>query len=178
MDHRRERALDLLRRQGAAEIEHLGSDLLTHLLGTEAILRAWRADEDVALAGLCHAAYGTDGFAPHLLELGERGRLAAVVGAAAEAAVYRYASCDRGAVHPQLGRPSVDFADRFRGTSECLGAQAMRSFALVTAANETDLVRRSVFDAATEAAIADLIARLAPYLPDLRDLPDLPPLPD
>jgi hypothetical protein len=172
VDHRRDRALDLLRRQGAADIEHLGSDLLTHLLGTEAILRAWRADEDVVLAGLCHAAYGTDGFAPHLLELGERGRLADAIGAAAEAAVYRYASCDRGVVYPQLGQATVDFADRFRGTSDCLGTQALRSFALVTAANETDLVRRGVFDAATEAAIADLIARLAPYLPPLPALPD------
>ena len=172
MDHRRERALDLLRRQGAAEADHLGSDLLTHLLGTESLLRTWRVDEDVALAGLCHAAYGTDGFAPHLLELGERARLADAIGAAAEAAVYRYASCDRGVVYPQLGRPTVDFADRFRGTSECLGAQALRSFALLTAANETDLVRRGVFDAATEAAIGELIDRLAPYLPPLPARPD------
>jgi hypothetical protein len=165
MDDRRERALALLRERGAPQVEHLGSDLLTHLLGTETILRAWQVDEDVALAGLCHAAYGTDGFAPHLLELTERERLVQAVGPHAEAIVYRYAACDRGLVHPQLGKPTVDFADRFTGATDRPSAHEMTAFALVTAANETDLVRRGVFDAATEAAIDDLLRQLAPYLP-------------
>jgi hypothetical protein len=157
-------------------VEHLGSNLLTHLLGTEAILRSWKVDEAVALAGLCHAAYGTDGFAPFLLELGERDRLVAAIGPDAEAAVYRYASCDRQLVYARLGPAPVEFADRFTGTSEPAGADEMTTFALITAANETDLVRRGALDATAEEAVDDLIRRLAPYLPDLRHLP-LPDVP-
>jgi len=171
---RREEALALLRRLGAAEIDHLGSDLLTHLLGTEAILRSWQVDEPVALAGLCHAAYGTDGFAPYLLELDQRDRLARVIGPEAEAAVYRYAACDRSEVYPQLGRPTVAFADRFTGTAEPAIADEMQTFALLTAANETDLVRRGVFDATTEAGIAALIRSLIPYAPVLEAVTSSP----
>jgi hypothetical protein len=76
----RARALELLHECGADGVAHLGGDLLSHLERTEAILREWDAADVVALAGLCHAAYGTDGFAPSLLPLSERARLADTIG--------------------------------------------------------------------------------------------------
>jgi hypothetical protein len=66
--------------RAARPTSHLGGDLLSHLEGTEAILREWAVPGDVALAGLCRAAYGTDGFAPSLLTIGESPRLAAAIG--------------------------------------------------------------------------------------------------
>jgi two-component system OmpR family sensor kinase len=166
----RDRVHALLCDLGATGIDHLGGDLLTHLEGTEARLRSWGADEDVALAGLCHAAYGTDGFAPSLLPLSGRPRLRAVIGAGAEDIVYRYASCDRAAVYPGLGRRPLAFADRFTGaTGELTDAEA-RAFALVTAANELDLVERRVFDEATVHDIMGLVGRLVRYAPELRPL--------
>ena len=92
-------ASDLLAARGAAGIEHLGSDLLTHLQGTASLLRSWGAAEDVVLAGLCHATYGTDGFAPRLLTLEERPMLRDVLGERAEQFVYDYASCDLSLIH-------------------------------------------------------------------------------
>ena len=164
MSSRRSGAHALLRELGAADVAHLGGDLLSHLERTEAILREWEAADTVALAGLCHAAYGTDGFAPSLLPLTERARLAAVIGAEAEATVYRYAACDRAAVYPQLGRPDIEFRDRFTGEVVHPDRDAMGDFAQLTAANELELIRSgAISDAALIASLAELFALLAPY---------------
>ena len=160
----RTRAHDLLEVLGAAQVAHLGGDLLSHLERTEAILHEWGATDAVALAGLCHAAYGTDGFATSLLPLDGRDRLGVVIGAEAEALVYLYACCDRASVYPQLGKPAIAFRDRF--TRENLHPDAiwLGSFAELTAANELELIRSAVItDPKTIAALADLFDQLATY---------------
>jgi hypothetical protein len=150
-----------LRRLGAADVPHLTTDLLTHLLGTEAILRAWGAPVDVQLAGLCHALYGTDGFPHPLVGPDARADAAAVIGAEAEALVHLYASCDRDAVYPRLGEPTVLWRDRFTGDEFIAGDPQLTGFALVTVANELDLVRRGALGDDVRAPIADLFDRLA-----------------
>jgi hypothetical protein len=164
---RRSAAYRLLVERGSAAIEHLGGDLLTHLEGTEAILRAWSVAEDVALAALCHAAYGTAGFATHLLSLTERSVLQRAVGAEAEQIVYRYASCARDAVYPGLGRRPLVFTDRFTNTRQELSDAEARTFALVTAANELDLINRDVLSRTGRDDVIDLLHRLVPYAPDV-----------
>ncbi len=54
-------AVDALEEWGARSHSHPGGTLLDHLVRTESMLRHWGAPDEVALAGLCHAAYGTDG---------------------------------------------------------------------------------------------------------------------
>jgi hypothetical protein len=163
----RSRAHLLLRECGAADVAHLGGDLLSHLEGTEAILREWRVADDVALAGLCHAAYGTDGFAPSLLTIGERPRLATAIGADAEALVYLYAGCDRGAVYPQLGADSIEFRDRFTGAVLLADRPWLTAFAELTAANELELIRSgAVREPKSLTAIGRLFAALVPYAPE------------
>ena len=109
--------LDLLVERGADCIEHPGGTLLDHLGRVASLLEGWGATDDVQKAGLCHACYGTDGFAPSLLGLDERGLLAARIGRRAEAWVYLYASCDREVVYPALGsRGSLWFRDGSRLT--------------------------------------------------------------
>ena len=166
----RDDALLLLDELGAGEVEHLGGSLLAHLEGTEGILRRWQVDEPVALAGLCHAAYGTDGFPQPLLGLDERDRLAAAVGDAAEAIVYRYAACDRSVTYPQLANGvGVAFADRFTGASEPVDGAALRQFALVTVANELELARRDLFGDAVLRDIAGLFDSLAAHVAEADD---------
>jgi len=95
----------------------------------------------VQTAGLCHACYGTDGFSVSLLGLDERQVLATRIGQQPEAWVYRYASCDRGAVYPELGKPgAVRFRDRFTGETSMLSELEAAVLAEITAANELDLV--------------------------------------
>ena len=164
-DARRSAALELLGDRGAATIEHPGGLLLGHLLRTEQTLRDWEAEEPTCLAGLCHATYGTQGFPTALVPETSRATLQRAIGADAEAIVYRYGACDRDRTYPGLGPVKVTFADRFTGTSEVIGGDALRAFALVTIANELDLVRLRAFDDETTRRVADLFKHLATYAP-------------
>jgi hypothetical protein len=158
---KREAAVAYLRRSRAAEVPHLTTDLLTHLLGTEAILQQWDAAVDVRLAGLCHATYGTDGFPQSLTGLDARAGLAAAIGADAEALVYLYASCDRSTVYPRLDETTVQFRDRFTDNEFAATDRQMTGFALITVANELDLVRRGALGDELREPIADLFDHLA-----------------
>jgi hypothetical protein len=91
-DERRGRAIRLLVDLGAATIEHLTGSLLEHLERTGDVLREWGCSEDLALAGLCHAVYGTDGFPVALLPVDRRNQVSEVIGPDSEAIVYFYAA--------------------------------------------------------------------------------------
>lgn len=134
-------ALALLRRLGAAGIDHPGGTLLAHLARVRQRLASWGARPALQLAGLCHACYGTDGFPTALLPLERRGDLAAVIGAEAEELVYLYAGCDRDASYPSLAGADARFRDRFTGRVLTPGEGLGRDFAELTAANELDLAQ-------------------------------------
>ena len=132
-------ARQLLVARGAGELAHPGGTLLAHLERVHATLRAWAEPDHVALAGLTHAAYGTDGFPHALLELTERGLLRDAVGEAAEQLVFVYGGCDRSVVYPRLGEPSPAFRNRFTGRDDHLDGPGLSAFAAITAANEIDV---------------------------------------
>ncbi|MFD0265152.1 DUF6817 domain-containing protein [Streptomyces sp. NPDC127106] len=134
-------ALALLRELGAERIPHPGGTLLAHLTRVEALLASWGARPELRLAGLCHAFYGTDGFATALLPVGRRAELAAVIGGGAEEIAYLYAGCDRSASYASLAAAEPAFRDRFTGRVHLPDLQARRDFAELTAANELDLAR-------------------------------------
>ena len=130
-----------LRAGGAAELRHPGGTLLDHLHRVRDLLAGWGADVDVQVAGLCHAAYGTDGFASSLLPLAERSTLRSLIGERAEALVYLYASCNRSAVYPRIGRDTpVVFRDRFAEVELTPDVSDLRAFLEITAANELDVL--------------------------------------
>jgi hypothetical protein len=133
-------AEQLLHQRGAAGLEHPGGTLLAHLDRVAALLTDWLAPEPVRLAGLCHAAYGTDGFDTALLRLDERTVLADAIGAEAETLVYLYGSCDRAAAYSQLAEAQVCFVDRFTGAQHVPSAPVLRAFVEITAANELDVI--------------------------------------
>ena len=132
-----------LESRAAREVAHVAKTLFEHLHGTYELLREWGSPTELCHAGLCHAVYGTDGLATALLDVRiERPALAAVIGDAAEAQVYLYASCDRGYLYPQLGtagRPS--FRDRFTGDTFVPDPAAFAAFMELTFANELDMFR-------------------------------------
>ena len=153
-----DRARSALEARQAGRVEHPGGDLLSHLVRTQALLESWGARPALALAGLCHAAYGTQGLPVQLFGLDERERLAELVGTEAEAIVYGYGSCDRDYVHPQLGREVVAFRDRFSDVVNDLSGQGLLDFVELTFANELDLVGYSpAFAAANGSGIAAVL---------------------
>ncbi|MFI6114381.1 DUF6817 domain-containing protein [Kitasatospora sp. NPDC051164] len=171
-DHRSAPAWDrvetFLRAHGTDRIPHPGGTLLSHLLRVEGLLADWGCDHAVRAAGLCHAAYGTDGFDQALLGLDRRDTLVDLIGHRGEALVHLYASCDRAAVYPRLGVDEpVVFRDRFTGADHTPPEEDLRAFLAITVANELDVLAHN----------ADLAARYGPALYGLfartRDL--LPP---
>ena len=131
--------------RSAGTLGHVHGDLLEHLDGTYALLRDWDSPAHVCHAGLCHAVYGTDGFATTLLDVNaEREDLARVVGRDAEALVYFYASCDRQYLYPQIGVSTpVQFRDRFNGTVFVPEESLFASFMELTFANELDILGKN-----------------------------------
>lgn len=132
---------EALASRGAGGIRHPGGTLLAHLERVHELLAEWGARPALRLAGLCHAYYGTDGFAEALGDPAHRDELTAIAGEEAERLVHFYASCDRGFSHPRLAEPGGGFRDRFTGTVLDPPRPWRRDFAELTVANELDLVR-------------------------------------
>jgi hypothetical protein len=130
-----------LRERGAEGIPHPGGTLYAHLTRVHDRLVALGRPPEVCLAGLTHAAYGTDGFDVTLLDLDRRETLYALVGPAAEALVYRYGACDRRLTWRDLARTG-EVHDRFTGTVETPDPAALRAFADLSIVNELDLVEQ------------------------------------
>ena len=141
----KERIRELIVAAGAAESGHRRGSLLAHLERTAAWATRWECAEELVTAALCHAVYGTDGLVGPLVSLDERDRVRAVVGERAEHIVYRYASCDREFVYPQLesGAADVAFRDRFTGWAGTLPAAEWTDFMTLTWANTADVIETS-----------------------------------
>ena len=140
--------LALLRERGAETIEHPGGTLYAHLRRVHDRLAGHGATEDVRLAGLAHAVYGTDGFDVALLDLAERPAMRALVGGPAELLIYRYGACERRRTWPSLAE-TAQVWDRFTGTMETLAPEDLRGFADLSIINELDVVEHSTEIAAT-----------------------------
>jgi hypothetical protein len=116
----------LLKDSRCRRLDHPGGTLLDHLHRVRDLLAGWGAAPDVQLAGLCHAAYGTDGFSTALLRLDERALLADTIGAGTEQLVYWYGCYDRTHVYPQLGESPIDFVHRRAQRSRATRAARVR----------------------------------------------------
>jgi hypothetical protein len=162
------RAVSFLESKSAGRVRHLGGSLLAHLKGTHDLLRRWGSPEFLCLAGLCHAAYGTDGFPTALLGLERRAELGEAIGPRAEEVVYFYASCDRARVYPQIGRVRpVQFRDRFSGEVFVPADSLFFPFLELTFANELEIVRgKPALIESTRGTLADLFGRCRGMISD------------
>lgn len=132
----------LLRERGAETIAHPGGTLLAHLVRVHDRLAAHGLPGTTALAGLAHAAYGTDGFATALLTLAERDLLRAAAGVQAEQLVYRYGATLRKPTWRQLAA-TRQVHDRFTGTADTLTTDQLRPLVDVSIVNELDLCEQA-----------------------------------
>ena len=139
-----DKAVRFIEANSAATIPHVGGTLLPHLSGTCDLLGQWGNDPAVCLAGLCHTAYGTDGFPTAFVDPARRDELAEVIGADAERIVYFYDACDREFFYPQIARQErvLRFRDRYTGEEFEPDEQTMRGFLELTFANELEIFRR------------------------------------
>nr|WP_238845458.1 alpha/beta hydrolase [Nocardia terpenica] len=159
-------ALALLRDLGAEQVEHPGGNLLDHLRRVHQLVANWGANRRVRLAALCHATYGTDGFARALLPLDQRTRLRAAIGDEAETLVYRYGACDRTETYSHLGAKPLPLTDRFTGEIRTPTPADLIDFAILTIANELDVARTAPLTPTARRELRALITALAAYAPD------------
>jgi pimeloyl-ACP methyl ester carboxylesterase len=150
----------LLAQRGAAALPHPGGTLAAHLQRTAGRLCSWGADPALVAAGACHAAYGTQGFAPALLRLSERELLRTEIGDEAEAIVYAYCALDRTGNSARAG----ELRDRFNGEYWVASGRMRHQLAELTAANELDVVEHADCSAPQLTAIGELIAAAGAYL--------------
>ncbi|WP_329474561.1 hypothetical protein OG555_22900 [Kribbella sp. NBC_01484] len=130
----------LLMVRGADELDHAGGSLYVHLHRVAKRLTTLGASDTLVLAGLAHAAYGTDGFPTHLFDWQtERPVLESVIGPEAELIVYRYGSCERETTWRDLAEHHT-VTDRLTGTSEELSTPDLRDFVDLTIVNELDVL--------------------------------------
>ncbi|RFU42598.1 hypothetical protein DZF91_05580 [Actinomadura logoneensis] len=156
-------AIALLESRGAGVIRHPGGTLLAHLRRVHARLDAWGGRSDLLSAGMCHAFYGTDGFAVSLGDVERRDELAEVIGESAERLVYVYGCCDRGRSYPGLAEGG-EFVDRFTGAPMALSEGERRDFAELTVANELDVVDAGALNAQQARGLYELFGRWRPLL--------------
>jgi pimeloyl-ACP methyl ester carboxylesterase len=131
--------LEFLRARGADRIAHPGGTLFEHLRRTARTLESWGASPALVAAGLCHAAYGTDGFPTALLPVHAREEATALIGPEAETIVYLYCSSDRG--HGVFAsREAIDIRDRFTGARYVPSEPMLRAVVDLTCANELDVL--------------------------------------
>ncbi|MGA5298675.1 DUF6817 domain-containing protein [Nucisporomicrobium flavum] len=130
-----------LRERGAETIEHPGGTLYAHLGRIHDRLAALGHDRDVCLAGLAHAAYGTDGFDVTLCDPADREPLRALVGERAEALIHTYGGCDRSRTWDGFGR-TRRVVDRWIGQPVVLGDADATAFADLSIVNELDVAEQ------------------------------------
>jgi hypothetical protein len=131
-----------LRARGADEIEHAGGSLYAHLHRVRDRLAGHGAVEDVQLAALTHAAYGTDGFPQSLLDVADRASLRALIGERAELLVYRYGGCDRGRTWRSLPAARIIWS-RFDEHGAAPTPEELRAFVDLSIVNELDVYEQS-----------------------------------
>ena len=135
-------AVSFMKSKNADSTDHSGGDLLGHLEATAELLRSWGNTDDVCLAGLCHAVYGTEGFQRSMVDLSQRDVLRELIGSEAEALVYFYASAERNSFCPSIARGPVTFRDRFTDTVFEPDEKMVRDCLELMLANDVEISRR------------------------------------
>jgi hypothetical protein len=163
----RQALVALLTERGAADLPHVipGTTLLAHFERTEQLLRSWGNPETVCLAGLCHAAYSSDGFEGQVLDHSSRDIIAEVAGPEVEALVYLYGSCDKDQVYPQIGRTwPVRFRDRFDASERDLAAEELGVLCELIVANALELMTSRTERATLSRSKSDLFRAWLPFV--------------
>jgi hypothetical protein len=136
---RAEEIRSLLRRREAAGIEHPGGTLAAHLERVRERLAGLGAREELQLAGLGHAIYGTDDFAVELVSTAHREAMRAMLGPDVELLIYRYGATDRRKTWPELAATG-QLWDRFTSSAQTLGPDDVRDQVDLSIVNELDIL--------------------------------------
>jgi aspartyl/asparaginyl beta-hydroxylase (cupin superfamily) len=132
---------------GAGQYVHGGTrSLLDHLTGTRDILARWQQPEHLQLAGMLHSVYGTEVYAPQLLNPSARDELRGLAGERAERLAYLFGVVPRRRLLAALeldqtnDEPLVGLGDP-DWTDETISRREADELALLHAANLAEQAR-------------------------------------
>lgn len=109
-----QRLEEALRALGTEDIGHSRRTFFAHLTGTYTLLKNWGNPEEVCAGGLFHSIYGTEFFRTQVVQVAEREKIVALIGARAERLAYYF--CAAGRRHllsPENQAPPHKLRDRF-----------------------------------------------------------------
>ncbi|MGQ3890310.1 DUF6817 domain-containing protein [Legionella sp. CNM-1927-20] len=160
-----QKSLDILVSLGA-NIDHINGSLIDHLKGTYLLLKSWEANEELYIAGLYHALYGTSGFNNHLISHNDRTEAKAILGEKSEQIVYTYCACERDFFWPQIGANADPiFLNRFINKQYSLTFEELQQFCELTVANELEIAQsNSDFVKKNGFSLRNLFNRMSPYI--------------
>ena len=136
-------AVAFLTAAGAADTPHPSGTLLAHLCGTRDLLRRWGCPEHLCAAGLYHSVYGTEAFRTTTVELAERARVRARIGAEAEDIVHLYCVIVRRTLFDNLGpNPPLRVVRRASETPIPIDARQLADLITLDLANRLEQLPR------------------------------------
>lgn len=147
-------------------ISYINDSLMKHLDGTYFLLKSSSANESLYLAGLCHALYGTSGFANHLINIQNRCQAQFILGEIIEKIIYTYCACDQDYFKPQIGVTQCrEFLNGFTNEKYFLNTEEKQQLFELTIANELKIARNNTIFVKTQGtSLNDFFDGIKPYL--------------
>jgi hypothetical protein len=132
----------------SAHIDHSGTSLWNHLLGTFEILRAWGAGTEVCFAGLIHSIYATQYVQTAIVAPPQRRWVASIVGERTERLTHLFCVVDRqtiweAAVPPLGSTTTARLREHRSGAMVRVSRDTLRSLRLIDLANELEQSQRN-----------------------------------
>lgn len=123
---------------GTKKIKHIKrKSLFDHLLRTADILEAWKSEDYLIYAGMCHSLYSTEIFEEEIISSLERKKLQEIIGEKAENLVYLFSRLKRTTLQ-QNSDETFYFSDRISGEKTLISFQEGKDIVTLLLANEID----------------------------------------
>ncbi|MDF1662989.1 MAG: hypothetical protein P1V97_14535 [Planctomycetota bacterium] len=136
-----EEQIQFLTKHGASQTGHSDRHLLTHLQGTQRILKEWGARPAVCTAGLFHSVYGTESFQTVTIPLDLRPKVIELIGPEAEALAYIFGARENSSFKANKGKQShFSLRDRFSGDEITIDKQTWSDLCELFLANALEQI--------------------------------------
>jgi hypothetical protein len=160
-----ERALELLNRFGAVDVEHPSGTLLEHLRGTYEQLERWGCSEDLCRAGLYHSVYGTEYFQKRTVPLEARDEVRSAIGDRAEEIAYLYCALSRQSLYRNLDVGAPYMVKARDGREMPISLAQLADLMTLDLANRLEQQPRTRWDVARIDRDRKIYERAVPLLP-------------
>jgi len=143
--HTLRRSVEYLKRVGADSVDHTEGTYIAHCAAVYRDMKRWGADEELALAGFFHSAYGTGLFQRFKLGLERRTEIRELVGERAERLAYLNCAIVYACFDAELerGTPPYRMQNRLEGGELELSTDDFEDLCLMQLCDRLEQIPRS-----------------------------------